>query len=87
MLALSNKLAAAELRDQHKLPEIIVKELRASQDVALGLFATGDQWDNEHRFVPLLESLSDQFSRQELILSLGRTSHIHWFPISATPRF
>jgi hypothetical protein len=61
------------------LCESFIGDLLHHRMWALGLFARDDQWDNEHRFVPLLESLSDQFSRRELILSLGRTSQIHWF--------
>jgi hypothetical protein len=45
----------------------------------LTLFCESTGWDNQERFLNLLSSLSDQFSRRKLILALGRSGQTAWF--------
>lgn len=46
---------------------------------ALTLFTESNEWDNEGKFLLLLSSLTDPFSRRKLILALGRCGRTGWF--------
>jgi hypothetical protein len=45
----------------------------------LSTFADDRQWDNENRFIALYNQFTDEFSRRELILAIGRAGQGHWF--------
>ena len=57
----------------------IVSELPFHRLWALNLFTHSTEWDNEGAFVKLYNEASDDFSRRELILAMGRCGHTHWF--------
>ena len=45
----------------------------------INTFTKGREWDNQSEFVALYNAHSDEFSRRELILALGRAAQDHWF--------
>ena len=57
----------------------IISEMPYHRMWALTLFTESREWDNEDKFVTLLQSLSDPFSRRKLILALGRSGQTAWF--------
>ncbi len=61
------------------LKDSIISELLFFRMWTFSLFTRSNAWDNEHQFQRLLSSSSDQFSRRELILAMGRANHQHWF--------
>lgn len=61
------------------LQNSIVAEMLYHRMWALTLFTESGDWDNEDKFLNLLGTLSDQFSRRKLILTLGRSGRTGWF--------
>ena len=61
------------------LQNSIVAEMLYHRMWALTLFTESDEWDNEDKFLNLLGTLSDPFSRRKLILALGRSGQTGWF--------
>jgi hypothetical protein len=61
------------------LDDSIVGELPFFRMWTFSLFSRSREWDNEGRFLQLLNSSNDQFSRRELMLAMGRAHHRHWF--------
>ena len=57
----------------------IVGHLEFHRCWLLSTFTRDRQWDNEGKFVYLMNHAVDEFSRRELILALGRACHSHWF--------
>jgi acyl carrier protein len=47
----------------------------------LNTFTRNCDWDNESRFVTLINTYHDEFSQRELILAMGRAHHQHWFKL------
>ncbi|MDB2449036.1 RNA-directed DNA polymerase [bacterium] len=43
------------------------------------VFTETREWDNEHRFVALYNSETEQVCRRKLILAMGRAEQRHWF--------
>lgn len=61
------------------LENSVLTELEYHRTWALNVFATGTDWNNEARLVPLLGVLPDNFSRRQILLALGRAHASHWF--------
>jgi Reverse transcriptase (RNA-dependent DNA polymerase) len=56
-----------------------IGELPHNRMWSFSLFSDGDDWNNAHRLVGLLNASSDQFSRRKLIFALGRSNQVAWF--------
>jgi hypothetical protein len=61
------------------LDDSFIRELPFFRMWTFSLFSRSREWDNERRFLQLLNSSNDLFSRRELILAMGRAHHRHWF--------
>ncbi|SEN67447.1 RNA-directed DNA polymerase [Paenibacillus sp. OK076] len=59
--------------------DAIVSHLEFHRMWILNLFSENTEWDNETRLPTLFGQFTDQFSQRELILSMGRAHHEHWF--------
>lgn len=63
----------------HLIRNSLVSDLPFYRMWAFSLFTESAEWDNEHTFQRLLNASTDQFSRRELILAMGRARHKSWF--------
>jgi hypothetical protein len=61
------------------LQSSIITEMPHHRMWVLTLFSESTGWDNQGRFLNLLSTLSDHFSRRKLILALGRSRQTAWF--------
>jgi hypothetical protein len=61
------------------LEDSVLAELEYHRIWALNVFATGTDWNNEARLVPMLGTLTDVGSRRQILLALGRAHAAHWF--------
>ena len=57
----------------------VVGLLEYHRSWAFSIFTHNTEWDNEREFLKLYNSNSDEFSRRELILAMGRAKHDFWF--------
>lgn len=77
------------LSEQHKhtLGEKIIDLLQGSilsgssyhKMWILNMFTNNIEWNNEGKFINLLNTMPDQVCRRKLILALGRAKQSHWF--------
>ena len=61
------------------LESTVVGHLEFHRSWVLSTFTRDRQWDNEGRFVSLMNHAFDEFTRRELTLALGRAAQSHWF--------
>jgi hypothetical protein len=61
------------------LTDSIASELPYFKVWGLHLFAATTQWNNDDRFLPLLNVPPDEFSRRKIIIAMGRAAHRYWF--------
>lgn len=61
------------------IDENVVGHLEFYRSWILHTFTHDREWDNEDRFVELFNKYSDEFTRRELVLALGRAGQVTWF--------
>lgn len=61
------------------LKKTYLAELPYYQMWGLNLFCTDSTWNSAHLFEPMLRTATDQFTRRQLILAIGRARKRHWF--------
>lgn len=61
------------------LENSIVSELTYHRMWILNIFTHSTEWDNEDRFLAIFNAETEQVTRRELILAMGRSQQRYWF--------
>jgi hypothetical protein len=87
VLAYITSIRSVDEEYRHKLGKYLLDLVRESvvghlpfhKCWIINTFTKGREWDNEGEFSSLYNAHSDEFSRRELTLALGRAIQDHWF--------
>lgn len=74
--------------EKHKIGDALIRFLRSGclagqldyhRSRVFNLFTRNPEWGNDEQFMGLYNAYTDEFSRRELILAMGRAGHDYWF--------